>query len=123
MENPREVVSRQNQRLEIAEESRSGSSVFRCRGSFSLVSHDRLDKLVEKIRRAENRRVVLDLLAVQHIDSTGLGTLATAFKDMRSAGKELVLVPSSVVQTSLRAVGLDRVFEMVESVETALAPK
>ncbi len=122
MQDARNVVSRQNQRLQFTEEARSGATLFECRGSFSLVSHDCLDKLVQKMRRVESRRVVLDMRQVLHMDSTGMGTLATAFKDLRAAGKDLVLVPSQEVRSSLAAVSLDRVFSMKENVESALGP-
>ena len=117
----REFIGRQSQRLDIDLKKQGPVTIIRCRGAFSLVNHTYLDDLVGLIHTAEGKRIVIDLLEVQHIDSTGLGTLATAFKDSRSRSVELILVPSSEVRTAIAAVCLDKVFQLADNLEAASA--
>ncbi len=118
--NVRELLVRQNQRLSVESEQHNTALVLRCRGSFSLVSHTNLDDLIGTIHTADARRIVLDLREVQHIDSTGLGTLATAFKETRARSVDLVVVPSHEVRNALTAVCLDKIFEMRDDLDAAL---
>ena len=116
----KEYISKPNLGLQFDEETHGETFVVRCRGAFSLGSYSRLDEIGKKVKAAKAKRVVLDLHGVQHMDSTGMGTLATIFKETRAAGRDLVLVPSPEVRTILVTVNLDKVFPLAETVEAAL---
>lgn len=79
----------------------------------------RIEALVE---RDAPQHVVLDLGGVDFIDSSGLGTVVRAHKQLRKAGGTLALVVTS--QSVLRVLqmsGLDRVLVCHGSLDDALA--
>ncbi len=66
--------------------------------------------------------LLIDLADVPFIDSTGLGGLAAAYNAARDARAHIkFLTPSRLVLRGLHRVHLDRVFELYESEEQALA--
>ncbi len=67
-------------------------------------------------------RLVLDLRDVDFIDVTGLGVLVGVLKRARAAGGYLqVVATSDAVTKTLRISGLHRVFNVVTSLEAAVA--
>ena len=101
-------------------EARGGAVIFQCRGAFSLGSYADLNQLVAAVRDAKGKRIVLDLSQVGHIDSAGIGTLATIYKDVRGAGRELRIVPSTSVRLALGLVKIDKLLSICDSVDAAL---
>ncbi len=70
---------------------------------------------------AGHRCLVLDLTAVDRIDSTGLGVLVGALKRLRAGGGQLRLAaPHGDVARLLHATGLDKVLPLYSSVAGAL---
>ena len=64
--------------------------------------------------------LVLDLASVEFIDSSGLGALISALKSVRTAGGTLALARlSGPVRNILEITRLDRVFDMLLSIEEA----
>ena len=73
-------------------------------------------------RRGERSRLVLDLAAVQRIDSSGLSTLLSVLKAARAAGGDVVLLsPSAAVASVLRLTRLDQILEAYDDEGAALA--
>jgi len=63
--------------------------------------------------REQGPSLVLDLEAVQFIDSTGLGMLVSVLKEARHAGGIVRLInPNREVMRLLQITGLERVFEI-----------
>lgn len=79
----------------------------------------------EELRAAADEgctQIVLDLAEVDFIDSTGLGSLISTLKKLRSSGGELRLARASeAVLGVFEITRLDRVFHTYESVEDAVA--
>jgi anti-sigma B factor antagonist len=68
-------------------------------------------------------RILVDLEAVEFIDSTGMGILVGGLKRARLAGGELELVCASrIVLRPFELTGLDQVFTIHARRETALKP-
>lgn len=66
-------------------------------------------------------RVVIDLEGVSFVDSTGLGSVIAALKQIRSKEGELRLAaPNQQVRVVLELTTLDRVFPYYATVEEAL---
>src|SRR5689334_14487449 len=66
------------------------------------------------------RQVVVDLTRVEFLDSTGLGVLVGALKRLRAVHGDLSLVCAQERLLKIfRITGLDRVFTIHDSVETA----
>ncbi|MBM7492283.1 anti-sigma B factor antagonist [Micromonospora luteifusca] len=77
---------------------------------------DQLRKLVE----SEPQVVVVDLTRVEFMDSSGLGVLVVAYKDLRERNARLALAGvSQPVRTVLSITSVDRVIGVFESVRDA----
>ena len=96
--------------LAIGVEPGEAATLVVLRGDLDLATAPELREcLVEIID--EGARIVVDLEAVDFLDSAGLGILVGGLKRARSAGGELELVCSSRdVLKPLEITGLDRVF-------------
>ncbi|MGH9186811.1 MAG: STAS domain-containing protein [Acidimicrobiales bacterium] len=108
--------------LEVAE--RDGSFVIVARGDIDVASAPRLREAVIDALGRGHRHMVIDLDAVDFLDSTGLGVLVGALKRVRTLGGDLHLVCN---QTRILKVfditGLDRVFLVHPSVTVAVAAR
>jgi anti-sigma B factor antagonist len=89
-------------------------------GELDLASVPRLRQEVLNLLGAGGRDVVLDLGAVDFIDSVGLGGVVAVAKRVRSAGGQFrVARPDPRVWEVFTLVGLDRVIECHRSVAAA----
>jgi anti-sigma B factor antagonist len=69
----------------------------------------------------ETSAVILDLGRVEFIDSSGLGALISALKALRTGGGTLWLTQvSEAVRSILEITRLDRVFDIVPTLDDAL---
>lgn len=109
-----------SQVLQYVAEKHDDALVFHCRGAFSLVSHGRLEELIKDLRNTGQKRIVLDLLEVVHIDSTGVGTLAAILKETLASNRVFVIIPSNPVRDILATACLDKVFKYSETVADAV---
>lgn len=79
------------------------------------------DAITEVVKDGPSR-VVIDMEGVSFVDSTGLGSVIAALKQIRSGQGELRLAaPNQQVRVVLELTTLDRVFPYYASVEEALA--
>ena len=109
--------------MEISAERRYGGvTVVRPEGRLDLLSAAELKRLlVEEVGAGQNRLVV-DLLGVTFIDSSGLGALIGGLKATRTAGGNLRLARAGEqALTILELTTLDRVLRPYPTVEAALA--
>ena len=89
-------------------------------GELDLASVPRLRQEVLHLLGAGGRDVVLDLGAVDFIDSVGLGGVVAVAKRVRGAGGRFrVARPDPRVWDVFALVGLDRIFECHPSVAAA----
>lgn len=93
------------------------------------VAGDRLDaaasgafkKAVTDGVRPEAVKVLLDLGAVEFVDSTGLGAIVAIMKRLPSDGALVIIGARQPVRRLLQITGLDRLFRQFSTVEEALA--
>jgi anti-sigma B factor antagonist len=106
--------------LTIGVEHGDAATLVVLRGDLDLATAPELREcLVEVID--ESARIVVDLEAVDFLDSAGLGILVGGLKRARSRGGELELVSSSrEVLKPLELTGLDRVFTIHPGRDSAL---
>ena len=80
--------------LEIAERQvEPDITVVELSGKLELGSESqRIETLIEELVKRGSRRVVLDMSAVAHIDSAGIGMVALAAGRLRESGGKLVVV-------------------------------
>jgi len=116
-----EYIGRTNQDLLVEKEKVGDVMVFRCRGALSAVNSDALNDLVKAIGTAGERRAILDLSEVVHLDSIGLGSIAAAYKQATTAGTTLVLVARPRVRDTLELASLNKFLRIFDSLKLALA--
>ena len=99
--------------------SRDGVLIFECRGGFSLVNHALMDRIIEQVKTAPERKVVLDLGGIRFMDSVGMGTIAAILKYTMAHQMEFVIVSNDIVSKLLGTSGLNRVIRIVRRQEDA----
>src|ERR1700738_1436821 len=78
------------------------------------------DAISETLKKG-HARVVIDMEGVSFVDSTGLGSVIAALKQIRSSEGDLRLAaPNQQVRVVLELTTLDRVFPYYSTVEEAL---
>jgi anti-anti-sigma factor len=83
---------------------------------------DHLTQAVDRSLQGTARSVILDLSALQYMNSTGLNILLNALNKARAKGGDAVLAaPSASVRQLLAATKLDSVFRIADSVAGAQA--
>ena len=114
-------ISKPNLGLEFSQQQQGDAMVFTCHGAFSLGSYSDLDGFERAVRAQTAKRIVLDMREVAHIDSTGIGALATIVRDVASASREVRLVPSQAVKLAVGLARLDTFLPSFDSLEAALS--
>lgn len=97
-------------------------SVIRPRGRLNMVSAGELRDVVSATVEGGHSRVVVDLAAVDFMDSSGLGALINALKTTRQAGGDLrIAAPNDQVRLVLQLTNVERVLPAYGSAELAYA--
>lgn len=117
-----DFLNKPNAGLRFTRERQGDAAVFHCHGAFSLSSATDLNAMASEILDEPAKRIVLDMLEVTQIDSTGVGTLATIFKEARASARELRIVPSAVVREALVTIRIHTLLPAYDTVEDALRP-
>jgi anti-sigma B factor antagonist len=106
----------------VIEAQPGGAAVIRLSGRFDFLSATKVRERFVAAVEGGHRRLVVDLAAVDFMDSSGLGALIGGLKSARQAGGDLRLAAAGTqAQSVLKLTSLDRVFRAYASVEDALA--
>jgi len=70
---------------------------------------------------ADTAKLVLDMRAVEFVDSTGLGAIVSLMKRLPPDGVLVIAAPRHPVRRLLQITGLDRLFRQFDTTEEALA--
>ena len=101
---------------------RDGWLVLAPTGELDLASAPRLRQEALQAAMAGDRNLVVDLAGVDFVDSLGAGTLVAVRKRLRALGGELRLArPEPQVSRVLALAGVDRIVEVADSVDAAVA--
>ncbi len=108
--------------LEIAVAERGGYTVLSPHGEIDFATGPQLKEAITDALVAGRLHIVVDMLGVEFIESTGLGALIGGRRRARALDGSLSLVcaESSVLKV-FRVTGLDKVFEIHDTVESATA--
>lgn len=68
-----------------------------------------------------NLKIVLDLSAVDFVDSTGLGMIVATLKTLGSDGVMAICSPTEVVRSLFTLTRMNKLFDIVPTVEEAIA--
>lgn len=90
-------------------------------GKFNLVAAPPLKARIDDLVAAGKARVVVDLHAVDFIDSSGLGALIGGLKSARKQGGDLrIAAAGDQVRAVLKLTNLDRILAPYATVEEAV---
>jgi len=107
--------------LRLSSERRGESMVVAAAGELDIVTSPRLDEQLGRARR-QHRQIVLDLSAVDFMDTSSLAVIVGHWKWLQSAGGSLLLAGARYRYTkTLWITGLADRLPMYDSVEDALA--
>jgi anti-sigma B factor antagonist len=99
-----------------------GKTVIAVSGEIDVYTAPRLRETLVSLVDAGNYRLIVDMEAVEFLDSTGLGVLVGGLKRVRAhdGGIDLVCTQGRILRI-FRITGLNKVFSIFDSVEDALA--
>jgi anti-sigma B factor antagonist len=95
--------------------------VVRLGGELDLYNADQLRDALGNVCNVSPERVVVDLGEVEFIDSTALGVLIEARTKLENRRAFILAAPGLETRRALQISGLDRHFEVHETVPEALA--
>lgn len=98
----------------------SGVVVIRPEGRLNMMASPALREQLHALIRDGSTRLVVDLSAVEFIDSSGLGALISGLKVARQAGGDLrIAAPCEQVTAVLELTNLNRVLKPFAAVDDA----
>jgi len=75
---------------------------------------------IGQVLAAGSRKIILDLGAMSHLDSAGVGVIVKCFGQVKKAGGELRLArPQKIVAKIFQLTHVDKVIRMTETLEAA----
>jgi anti-sigma B factor antagonist len=99
----------------------TGVAVVAPTGRLDVAGAPTLKDAISEALKNGQARVVIDMEGVSFVDSTGLGSVIAALKQIRSSQGDLRLAaPNQQVRVVLELTTLDRVFPYFATVEEAL---
>ncbi len=99
----------------------NGVTVVAPTGRLDIAGAPALKEAIEKVVKNGPPRIVIDMEGVSFVDSTGLGSVISALKQVRGSQGELRLAaPNQQARVVLELTTLDRVFPYYATVEDAL---
>ncbi|MCI1018877.1 STAS domain-containing protein [Microbacterium sp. C5A9] len=106
--------------MDISTDIRDGYAVIALAGRLTATGAPLLRKAVTDLVGSGDSRIVIDMAAVQLVDSSGLGALVGALKSARVAGGDLrIAAVPDAVRTVLHLTNLDRVLRDHPTTESA----
>jgi anti-sigma B factor antagonist len=106
--------------LGLKVEERGDVAVLAVSGEVDVATVPRLREQLHALVASGTPRIVVDLDAVDFLDSTGLGVLVGALKRVRNNGGELALVCTSPrIRKVFEVTGLTKVFSLYDTVDAA----
>lgn len=110
--------------LQISARHLDRTTILDVSGDIDLASSPDLRKaLLRELRELRIPRVVLNLKAVEYVDSSGVASLVEGLKASRDVGSRLILLGlNTAVREVLQLSKLLKIFEIAETEEQAVAP-
>jgi anti-sigma B factor antagonist len=115
--------SRREKTVKISTRRMDKAAVLDISGDIDMAHSTELRRVVlVEFRESRTPRLILNMLEVRYIDSSGVASLVEGLKASRDVGSRLILVGlSPFVQEILRLTRLLTIFEIYDTEEKALA--
>ncbi len=108
--------------VEVSTHQQDGVWVVSVAGDIDVSNADRLREGLDRVLASGQERLVVDLRAVPFMDSTGLGVLVGRLKVVRARRGSMRLVCADPRMLRVLSItGLDTVFALHDTVESAIA--
>ena len=108
--------------LTLATRDVDGKTIVAVGGEIDVYTAPKLRDKITELVAAGVYDIVIDMEAVEFLDSTGLGVLVGALKRVRSNDGELSLVCTQPrIRKVFEVTGLTKVFNLYDSVDEAVA--
>jgi anti-sigma B factor antagonist len=109
--------------MRLSEQLRRSHTILRVEGNLKVgETADAFRSRIDGIASKGGGALVLDLEALDYIDSTGVGVLVGALKVFQAAGRQILLAaPQRRVLSGLRVTHLDTLFRIYPTLGEALA--
>jgi anti-anti-sigma factor len=108
--------------FQIEHDPIEGGHLIVASGEIDLSAAPRLSTVLAMAQARPGRRLLLDLTAVEFIDSTALGTIVKAAVQLEGSGGELwVIAPDGPVKRLLEVTNLTQRFRLFPTRDAALA--
>jgi anti-anti-sigma factor len=114
-----DLVSRPREHPVLGVEARDGNVIVRLAGELDLYNAEDVRAALAQVIETTPRRIVVDLAAVEFVDSTALGVLIEA-RARLGADALLLAAPRLETRRTLQVSGLDRHLPVHDSVDDAL---
>jgi anti-sigma B factor antagonist len=109
-------------RFLVDDQSVDGTRIIAAGGELHLTTAPRMAAHLQDAVRSGSDRLVVDLMAVQFVDSTGLGVLISAQREiLRRGGRMVIAAANPTVLRIFAITGTDATLEIHGSREAALA--
>ena len=108
--------------MSVKIESKNDLMICFVEGEIDINSSPDIKKSFDKILSKKAPKIVINLIKVTYIDSSGLATLVEILKNMRSYGGEMKLCNMSAkVKSLFEITKLDKLFDIVEDENAAVS--
>jgi len=108
--------------MAVKTESKNGLMVCYIEGDVDINSSPDLKKVFDKLISKKTPKIVINLVKVPYVDSSGLATLVGILKDMRAYGGKMRLAHvSPKIKSLFEITKLDKLFEIMASEEEAIS--
>ena len=106
--------------IDVAE--RSGATVVAVSGDVDMQTAPQLAEALQAVSSSANTSLVVDLSAVEFLDSSGLGVLVAAHRELSANGGRMKLVrPRPAINKVLTLTRLTEIIEAFDSLDDALS--
>lgn len=109
--------------MKILTSESGGTTIIAVEGEIDITSSPDLHKTFEKLVKQNVTKFIVDLKLTSYMDSSGLATLVFLFQTLKDKQGKVVLanIPSDKVRAIFEITRLDKLFEIYNSREEALA--
>ncbi|HEX9745430.1 MAG TPA: STAS domain-containing protein [bacterium] len=106
--------------MEISRSAIGNVRILRVSGQMNHVPFEALKKILHD-QYNESKKVIIDMVDITHLDSSGLGQLVAAFKTSEAMNGELILVGvNDDIRKAMEDTKLVKLFRFADSIEEAM---